>query len=282
LPGFVGYFFWEHNFKRFLATEMHVRGIWFYAPIVLLALLPGTLLVVPLCRYLLRVDGATPRSPELGFHVLAGVWCLFFFTLSACKLPTYILPALPFLALVIGAFLVHTAWWRSRMVRSLAGSALGVLLFAHWVALPWYARYRSPMSRPAAVIAWCADRSQSVVCYPRNCDSIAFYVGRSDMKPYRSKDIEELRTLVRIQPRTVILCTHRHSLQGLKQLLPPEVRIVEEHRMGLQDIPGVPSWLMKPLAKLMGETALGLSDLAVIEMPTLCAQNDDKVFKYEP
>ncbi|MFM7151513.1 MAG: hypothetical protein ACKO23_16935, partial [Gemmataceae bacterium] len=132
-----------------------------------------------------------------------------------------------------------------------------------------YAWYRSPMSRPADVLTLCADRDTPLVCYPRNCDSIAFYLGRSDLRNYRSKEIEELRYLVRTQPRTVILCTHRHSLQGLKQLLPPEVRVVQERRMGLADIPGVPPALMKPLAKLMGETALGLADLAVVEMPSL-------------
>ena len=140
------------------------------------------------------------------------------------------------------------------------------------LAVPWYARYRSPTSKPEAVLALCADPDAAVVCYPRNCDSVAFYLGRDDLRCYRSKDIEDLRTLVRIQPRTVILCTHRHSLQGLKQLLPPEVRIVEEHRMGLADIPGVPKSVMKPLAKLMGETALGLCDLAVVEFPPLVAK----------
>lgn len=273
LPGFVSYFFWEHNLKRFLAPEMHVRGVWFYGPILLLVLLPATMLVVPLTRWLLGTE--QPKSPELGFHLLAGSWCVTFFTLSSCKLPTYILPALPFLALVLGAFLTQTAWLRSRSVPILASTGFAMLLFANWVALPWYAGYRSPMSRPAEVLAMCADRSMSVVCYPRNCDSIAFYLGRSDLRPIRSKDIEDLRTLVRIQPRTVILCTHRHSLQGLKELLPPEVRIVHECRMGLQDIPGVPKWLMKPLAKVMGETALGLSDLAVVEMPPLVVQANE-------
>jgi hypothetical protein len=43
------------------------------------------------------------------------------------------------------------------------------------------------------------------------------------------------------------------------------VVVVDEVRMGLGDIPGVPKWLMRPLARLMGETALGLGDLAVVE-----------------
>ncbi|MGH7169578.1 MAG: hypothetical protein ACRELG_04785, partial [Gemmataceae bacterium] len=66
-------------------------------------------------------------------------------------------------------------------------------------------------------------------------------------------------------PRTVILCTHRHSLLGLHQLLPPDVRIVEEVHYGLRNIRGVPPRLMKLLVKLMGETALGLCDIAVVE-----------------
>jgi hypothetical protein len=140
-----------------------------------------------------------------------------------------------------------------------------VLLAVHYVALPWYAAYRSPMGRPAEVVRLCADPATPVVCYPRNCDSVSFYLGRADLHGYRSKDIEDLRTLVRSGPRTVILCTHRHSLRGLRQLLPPEVHVVEEVHLGLQDIPGVPRSVMRPLAALMGETALGLCDVAVVE-----------------
>ncbi len=40
---------------------------------------------------------------------------------------------------------------------------------------------------------------------------------------------------------------------------------MEEVRFGLADIPGVPPRLMKMLVQLMGETALGLCDLAVVE-----------------
>ena len=146
-------------------------------------------------------------------------------------------------------------------------SAFALLAGFHHVAEPWYASYRSPMHRPEEVRRLCADPSVPVACYPRNCDSVAFYLGRDDLHSYRSKDIDELRTLVRTQPRTVILCTHRHSRQQLHQLLPPEVRIVEEVHVGLEELPGVPASLRKGLAVLMGETALGLSDLAVVECP---------------
>ena len=273
-PEFVGYFFWEHNIQRFLAPAVHVRGVWFYLPILLVVLLPVSLAAWPLCRFFIAPEQGGRRGAALGFFMLAGSWCVLFFTLSSCKLPTYVLPALPLLALGLGAFLA--AWASPRLLGSGAALSFVFILWLHGVAVPWYASYRSPMSRPADVLAECADPSASIACYPRGCDSVAFYLGRSDLKVFRSKDIEELRTLVRIQPRTVILCTHRHSLQGLKQLLPPEVRIVREVRMGLTDIPGVPKSVMKPLARLMGETALGLADLAVVEMPSLVKEDSGR------
>jgi 4-amino-4-deoxy-L-arabinose transferase-like glycosyltransferase len=267
VPGFVSYFLWEQNVRRFLEPDVHVRGIWFYAPVLWAALLPGALLAVPWLRFLFTADAevARRRPAELGFLLLGGGWCVLFFTLSACKLPTYILPALPPLALALGHFLAHSRWRRSRLPAWGAAATFALLAAFHHLALPWYAEYRSPMSRPDEVVRLCADRATRVVCYPRNCDSVAFYLGRADLRAYRSKEIEGLRSEVRRQPRTVILCTHRHALHGLRELLPPEVSVVDEVRLGLADIPGVPPWLMTPLAGLMGETALGLCDVAVVE-----------------
>jgi 4-amino-4-deoxy-L-arabinose transferase-like glycosyltransferase len=267
VPGSVSYFLWDHNVRRFLEPDVHVRGIWFYLPVLWAALLPGALLLLPWLRFLLTADeeAARRRPAELGFLLLGGGWCVLFFTLSACKLPTYILPALPPLALALGHFLAQSRWRRSRLPAWGAAAAFALLAAFHYLALPWYAEYRSPMSRPAEVVRLCADRNTRVVCYPRNCDSVAFYLRRADLHAYRSKESEALRREVRGQSRTVILCTHRHSLDALRQLLPPEVRVVDEVRLGLPDIPGVPRWLMRPLAGLMGETALGLCDLAVVE-----------------
>jgi hypothetical protein len=267
VPAFAWEFFWEHNVRRFLAPFAHQHGVWFYGPVLLGGLLPGTLLAWPLARFLFSSDPevARRRGPELGFLLLAGGWCVAFFTASACKLPTYVLPAFPPLALVLGSFVVQTGRVDARGWRSLIAATVAIFFIANYVAVPWYAHYRSPVRRPAALERLCADRSIPVVCYPRNCDSVAFYLGRADLQCYRSKDIEELRQLVRRQPRTVILCTHRHSLQGLRQLLPPEMAIVDEVHVGLDDIAALPRALMKPLTLAMGETALGLCDVAVVQ-----------------
>jgi 4-amino-4-deoxy-L-arabinose transferase-like glycosyltransferase len=266
IPAFGRDFLWEHNIRRFLAPFAHIHGLWFYIPVLLGGLLPGTLLLVPFLRFLFSSDPARAarRTVELGFLLLAGGWCLLFFTLSQCKLPTYIMPAFPPLCLALGYFLVHSQV-SQRALRAGATVSFVVLALAHHVATPWYAAYRSPVHRSAEIVRLCSDKSITVVCHPRNCDSVAFYLGRDDLSNYRSKDIEELRTLVRLKSRTVILCTHRHSLRGLHQLLPPDVHIVEEVNCGLENIRGVPPGLMKLLIRLMGETALGLCDIAVVE-----------------
>ena len=267
IPGFLRYFFWEHNVVRYLSSFAHQHGIWFYGPVLLLGLLPATLFLVPFVRFLTTPDGesARLRSPELGYHLLAGCWCVLFFSLSSCKLPTYILPALPCFALAFGHLLDTERWRSSRLPVIAAIGAFVLLALLHHIALPWYAAYRSPMARPDEVRELCSDPTSPVVCYPRNCDSVSFYLGRADLRAYRSKEIEDLRDLVRLHPRTVILCTHRHSLAALDELLPPEVSISRSCHFGLADIPGLPRHWMKPLAKLMGETALGLADVSVIE-----------------
>jgi 4-amino-4-deoxy-L-arabinose transferase-like glycosyltransferase len=266
IPGFARYFLWEHNLERFLMPFAHEQGVWYYGPILLSGLLPGSLLFMPLARFLFssKPGAVRRRTAELGFLLLAGGWCLFFFTLSTCKLPTYILPAYPPLCLALGYVLVSGSWRLSRTPALVAVTAYVLLLGTHLILVPWYAAYRSPMCRAEDVRRYCADRSIPVVCYPRDCDSVSFYLHRDDLRSYRSKEIEDLRALVRVNPRTVILCTHRHSLKGLKELLPPEVCVVESVHCGLSDMPNVPGSVMKPLAKLMGETALGLCDVAVI------------------
>jgi Dolichyl-phosphate-mannose-protein mannosyltransferase len=267
IPEFARYFLWEHNILRFVAPFDHQRGVWFYLPVILGGLLPVTLLLIPFVRFLFSGDEQTARvrCPELGFLLLCGGWCLFFFTLSGSKLPTYALPAFPPLALALGYFLVCSRWQRSRWPVVSASISFALLAGYHLVLLPWYAAYRSPLQQAAVLRHYCSDPDTSVVCYPRPCNVVAFYLGRTDLRNYRSKEIDDLRRLVLTQPRTVILCTHRHSLQGLRELLPPQVEIVEEAPFDLGPIPGVPDRLLPAVQRVLGKTALGLADLAVVE-----------------
>jgi 4-amino-4-deoxy-L-arabinose transferase-like glycosyltransferase len=238
LPEFAHHFLWEHNVVRFLTPFDHQRPVWFYAPLLLAGLLPATLLLIPFVRFLWSADGevARCRTPELGFALLAGGWCVLFFSLSGCKLPTYILPAFPFLSLAFGSFMAHSPWGASVRTKITAAAALALLLLSHYVLVPWYARYRSPMNRPEEVVSYCGDRKVPVVCYPRPIDSVAFYLGRSDFRSYRSKHTGLMLEHLREQDHAVVLFSHRHSLKHLQNVLPPGLRLTEATSLGLCDM----------------------------------------------
>jgi 4-amino-4-deoxy-L-arabinose transferase-like glycosyltransferase len=229
-PMFVRYFFWEHNLVRFLDPFDHLRPIWFYGPILLVGLLPGTLLAVHFLRFLASgdPDQVHRRGPELGFLLLASGWCVFFFSLSGCKLPTYILPAFPPLALALGAYAAGSRWQASRWPAAVAGGTFVLLAVGHYAVVPWYAHHHSPLGRSAKLLRQCAEPQVPVVCYPRPADSVAFYLGRDDLKNYRSKQTPALIAFLQERPRTVVLFTHRHSLKALRQVLPPELEVVRE------------------------------------------------------
>jgi 4-amino-4-deoxy-L-arabinose transferase-like glycosyltransferase len=259
-PVFLRYFFWEHNVLRFVQPFDHLQPIWYYAPLVLGGLFPGTILLWAFGRHLFSGDGnvAAKRTAELGFCLLAGLWCLAFFSISGSKLPTYILPAFPLLALALGDFIARTKWNRSAWSKGGVAAMAGALIFAHYFALPWYAEQRSPMSNPDLVAHYCADPETTVICFPRNCDSVAFYLGRDDLRNVRTKQSQTLVEELLNRPRTVVLFTHRHSLATFKEVLPPRLRIVETstfrrgHAYSLAE-------------RLAGDSPWGLCDLAVIE-----------------
>ncbi len=266
-PEFLSHFVWEHHVMRFLEPFDHQRGVFFYIPILLGGMLP---LLFVLWPWLKSIQSVVPeqrnnRSKETGFLLLAGFWCLFFFSLSGCKLPTYILPAFPPLALMFGAFLVRNHYLEKKSTMVIAGMLFLLLGAVQWVVMPWYADFRSPLIAKNIIRELCIDESQAVVCYPRECNAVAFYLGRDDFKNYRSKDFDEFRDVLLSRKKTVVLCTHRHALQGLKQLLPDELQVMQEYRLNLKEPGFLPKELARKAPKLLGETALGLCDIAVIE-----------------
>jgi 4-amino-4-deoxy-L-arabinose transferase-like glycosyltransferase len=233
MPEFARYFLWEHNVMRFLAPFDHQRPIFFYGPILLIGLLPATLLLYPLLRFLLARDAEEIRlrCPELGFLLLAGGWCVMFFSLSGCKLPTYILPSFPPLALVCGYFISTRTWGQGAGLRWGVGVSWSILALVNYGFVPRYAEFHSPMSDPQNIMHFCGDPNVPVVCYPRSCDSVAFYLGRDDFLSFRSKETQQLVQYLLTQPRTVILFTHRHSLDQLRNVLPPRLRLAHQKEL---------------------------------------------------
>ncbi len=256
-PQFLKYFFWEHNVMRFLQPFDHLQPIWYYAPILLAGLLPGTILLALYLWKLLRGDADARPSAAGGFWLIAGAWCVFFFSCSGSKLPTYILPAYPFLCLAAGEFVARSRWNNAFRTKVLIGVMAALLLYANFVAVPWYAKERSPFGKPELVERFVRDPNVAVVCFPRNCDSLAYYCDRADMRNVRTKSVNQLMVDCHHRPRTVILFTHRDSLTGFKNTLPPSLKIVETVTLK-RKVSG------SMLDKLSGSTPWGLCDIAVV------------------
>ncbi len=104
---FASYFLWKHHVLRFVSAFNHKAPMWYYLPVLLIGMFPSSLLLGPTLDFLAgrRAELRTLRTRELGAVALAAVWIVAFFSASSCKLPTYILPAVPLLCLVQGCML---------------------------------------------------------------------------------------------------------------------------------------------------------------------------------
>ncbi|CAN7769169.1 glycosyltransferase family 39 protein [Variovorax sp. LjRoot84] len=101
-PGFAEFFFIHEHFARYL-TEVHRHegAWWYYLPLLLVGLLPWTGGLPWLLRKN-KLDADRESDPITARHVLI-VWSVFvlvFFSASGSKLPSYILPMFPALALL--------------------------------------------------------------------------------------------------------------------------------------------------------------------------------------
>ncbi len=115
-PDFFRIFIIEHNFKRYLTPEFqHIQPFWFYGAVLLIALLPWTALAV---WSLLVGSGQFWRSKQLSpnshFFLTWALFCLIFFSISKSKLPGYILPAIPAIAVLMTRCRFTLASGRSR------------------------------------------------------------------------------------------------------------------------------------------------------------------------
>ena len=106
-PEFANFFFIHEHFQRFLTNEARREGaIWYFVPILFVGFLPWTSLLPRLVRE------SWPRRQESSFQVerFLLIWAVFvfaFFSKSNSKLPSYILPMFPALALLLGQTLVR-------------------------------------------------------------------------------------------------------------------------------------------------------------------------------
>ena len=149
-PSFPAFFFVHEHFTRFLTTvHQRVEPWWYFLPLLLAAVLPW---LVPLARatraawsdpglpaVAVAAPGAATRFRPLRFLLVYAAVILVFFSASGSKLAPYILPMVPVLAALAGAYLRDPA----RLARHAARAAAPVVIVAAAGLLIYSARRNS-------------------------------------------------------------------------------------------------------------------------------------------
>ena len=120
---FIYFFFVDQHILRFLTTQHKRSGPFYYfIPVLLGGLLPWTVLLP-------RALQSVWRSRDLRLFLLWSLVTFLFFSLSGSKLPPYILPLFPPLALVLGHYLAELKVHSRQLSRAeiLASAVLGGL-----------------------------------------------------------------------------------------------------------------------------------------------------------
>jgi 4-amino-4-deoxy-L-arabinose transferase-like glycosyltransferase len=159
-PEFFRFFFIHEHFERFLTNEHHREGAWWYfVPIFAGGILPWlTVLAWTAPRLWSR---AAVDSNGFSWQRFALVWSAFifvFFSMSSSKLPSYILPIFPALALVIGVQLAtlpeRTLIWLTLPLVVVTGACMLAIGFGFETIAQRFADERQPLAPLLAYRPW--------------------------------------------------------------------------------------------------------------------------------
>jgi len=156
-PQFVRVFIFEHNLARYSSNMFqHRQPFWYFAPVLLLGVLPWIVFVIAAGIRAIREIIDTRCSFEL-FFGLWGVLPVVFFSFSQSKLPGYILPALPPFAILAAEYIWRRIdeadeppLWLDFLHALVGGALLGCSLLSIYFLL------RLPVTALAVTIAICS------------------------------------------------------------------------------------------------------------------------------
>ncbi|WP_454712394.1 glycosyltransferase family 39 protein [Cupriavidus nantongensis] len=134
-PEFLRFFFIHEHWQRYTSNVHHREGsVWFFAPLLLAGFLPWLGLVPQMWQAVRERAGVARGNAPRPFQpaLLAALWAVaifVFFSLSGSKLPGYIVPIFPALALLAGVALDTTTEraWRWQVDAMIALGVIGLI-----------------------------------------------------------------------------------------------------------------------------------------------------------
>jgi 4-amino-4-deoxy-L-arabinose transferase-like glycosyltransferase len=133
-PEFAQFFFVHEHLQRFLTTaHRRVEPWWYFIPILAIGFLPWVMALPSAVRHAWRSEAGAAAQP-LRLALLWSGFVVLFFSASSSKLPAYILPTFPILALVLGRYLAEAPTRRLATWTGLAVPIAAALLVAAYFA----------------------------------------------------------------------------------------------------------------------------------------------------
>ncbi|HEX4028918.1 MAG TPA: glycosyltransferase family 39 protein [Terracidiphilus sp.] len=170
-PTFFREFFLQHNLERFATNRyQHQQPFWYYIVVVLLAMMPWTVVAVrafidgiltSMAEWRLRHASEAKPKPKVNrpgdafpeFLVLWALIPILFFTFSQSKLPGYILPSIPPLAILTGDYLFRRRVpGLNRWLIAGHSALLGTMTMAT-LLLPWFVAHGAKIPPLHAAVA---------------------------------------------------------------------------------------------------------------------------------
>jgi 4-amino-4-deoxy-L-arabinose transferase-like glycosyltransferase len=149
---FINEFFVQHHFARYVSDKyQHRQRFYFYIPILLMLALPWSAIFIDSIAHL-RLSKQREKNPDEQLTLFALSWIVFpllFFSLSGSKLPGYILPVLPAVAILTGDRMRRLASNQHANWSLIATGAIAIALAAGGV---YYAKRSGAFSTPRALI----------------------------------------------------------------------------------------------------------------------------------
>jgi len=140
-PDYWRFFFWHEHIRRFAGEDaQHAQPFWFYLPILVLSSLPWAVLLPAT----LKQAWAEKGQAHIGFLLLWLLLPLGFLSLSKGKLPTYIMPCLVPLALLMGHALV-SCLQQGRLNALRLNGAVNALIGAVGLIALIYLQFKQPV-----------------------------------------------------------------------------------------------------------------------------------------
>jgi 4-amino-4-deoxy-L-arabinose transferase-like glycosyltransferase len=153
-PTFFREFFLEHNLERFTTDRyQHVQPFWYYLVVVVLAMMPWAVIAIralvdgiltSVAEWRLRhsrISKPCANRPGDAFPEFLVIWALIpiiFFSFSKSKLPGYILPSIPPIAILTGDYLFRRRQPGLNRWVLVGHAALCGIMTMFALLLPWF------------------------------------------------------------------------------------------------------------------------------------------------